>query len=66
LKDVPESAVAGAVIEKCVAGPALTTIGFEVPVIAAVTVSVAVIVWLPAFFSVALNTCTPLSAVVNV
>jgi hypothetical protein len=40
---VPTVAVAGAVTEKCVMGPPLALIGFEVPVIEAVTVSVAVI-----------------------
>ena len=64
LKDVPESAVAGAVTEKCVAVPALTVIGFEIPVIVEVTVSVAVIVWFPAVFSVAGKVPTPLVNVV--
>jgi hypothetical protein len=63
---VPAVAVAGAVTEKCVAGPAgapLTLIGPEVPVIEAVTVSVAVIVRLPTVFSVAEKVPTPLTRV---
>ena len=40
---------------RCVAAAALTTIGLVVPVMVAVTVSVAVTVWLPAVFSVTLK-----------
>lgn len=39
----------------------LTVMTFESPVIDAVAVSIAVIVWLPAVFSVAVNVCVPLS-----
>ena len=52
-KAVPDWAVDGAETEKCVAGPALTSIEEHVPVIDAIAVSVAVIVWLPAVRSVA-------------
>jgi hypothetical protein len=47
-----------------VAVPALTTIAPEVPVIDEVTVSVAVMVWLPAIFSVAENVPVPFVSVV--
>ena len=45
---------------KCVALPALTPIAADVPVIEEVTVSVALIVRLPAVLSVLLNVPTPL------
>src|SRR5258708_13744741 len=57
----PEVAAPGAETVKCVAAAALTAIVLLVPVIDAVTVSVAVIVWLPAVSSVALNVPTPLT-----
>ena len=47
-------------IEKCEAAAGLTLTAPVVRVIAAFTVSVAVIVWLPAAFSVTLNVPTPL------
>ena len=47
-----------AVIDDAV--PVLTLIAFEVPVVVAVTVSVALMVWLPAVFSVAENVPDPL------
>ena len=50
----------GAATVKCVAAAADTAIEFDVPVIEEVTVSVAVMVWLPAVFSVAENVPTPL------
>ena len=59
LSAVPAVAVAGAVTLKCVAAAAPTTIVPLVPVILDVTVSVAVIVWLPADFSVALDVTVP-------
>ena len=57
---VPAVAVAGALTTKCVAAAALTAIVPEVPVIVEVTVSVAVIVWLPAVLSVAEKVPVPL------
>jgi hypothetical protein len=60
---IPAVADAGALTLKCVTAAALTAIGPLVPVIDAVTVSVAVIVWLPAVSSVALNVPTPLVSV---
>jgi hypothetical protein len=39
---------------------------FAVPVMDAVTVSVAVMLWFPALFNVALKMCEPLSAPMNV
>src|SRR3974390_3348712 len=56
----PAVAVAGALTEKCVAAPADTAIAAELPVIDDVAVSVAVIVWLPAVFNVAVKVPTPL------
>ena len=44
LNATPPVAAAGAETAKCVAPPALTVTAFDVPVIVAVTVSVAVIV----------------------
>ena len=52
-KAVPAVAVTGAVTVKCVAAAGLTVMAFVVPVIELVAVSVAVMVWLPAVFSVA-------------
>ena len=52
LKETPAVTVAGALMAKCVAVPGLTVIAEDDPVIVAVTVSVAVIVWLAAVFSV--------------
>lgn len=45
---------------KCVAAPGFTTIVPEVPTIEAVTVSVAVMAWLPGIFRVAENVPAPL------
>ena len=44
----------------------LTVIPFCVPLMVPVTVSVAVIDWLPAVFNVALKVCAPASALTNV
>jgi hypothetical protein len=63
LKAVPAVSGVAAVTLKCVAVPVLTTIAPEVPVIDEVTVSVAVMVWLPAVFSVAVNVLVPLVSV---
>ncbi len=64
LKAVPAVAEAGAVTEKCVAAAgALTLIEFELPVMEAVTESVAVMVWLPAVFSVAEKVAVPFVSV---
>jgi hypothetical protein len=60
LNEVFWVAEAGAETLKCVAGPGFTVIPAEVPVMEEVTVSVAVMVWLPAVFSVTENTPTPL------
>ena len=60
MKAVPAVADAGAETEKWVAAAALTLIVFDVPVIEDDTVSVPVMVWLPAVFSVAENVPTPL------
>ena len=57
---VPATKVALA--DEVIAGPVLTAIRFDVPVIAAVTVSVAVMVWLPFVARVAERTLTPASA----
>ena len=62
LKAAPAVAEEGALTEKCVAPPAFTPI-VALPVIDAVTVSVAVRVWLPAVFSVAENAPVPLLSV---
>ena len=56
----PAVALAGALTAKCVTAAALTVIEFDVPVIDELTVSVAVIVWLPAVVSVAENVPEPL------
>ena len=66
LKAEPAIAVAGAEIVKCVAGPALTAMLDEVPVMEPVTESVAEIVWPPAVFSVAGNVPVPLVKVADV
>ena len=63
LKALPAVAVAGALIVKCVAVAALTVIVPVVPVMEVVTVSVAVRVWLPAVFKVALKVPAPLVSV---
>src|SRR5262249_49120672 len=60
LNAAPAVAAAGALTVKCVAVVLETAIVAEVPVIDDVTVSVAVIVWLPAVFSVALKVPRPL------
>ena len=60
LKAVPAVAEAGAETAKCVAVAALTAMVLEVPVIDAVTVSVAVRVWFPAVFKVAEKVPVPL------
>ena len=64
LNALPAVADAGADTAKCVAVPAVTLIEFDVPVIEAVTVSVAVMVCAPAVFSVAENVPVPLVRVV--
>ena len=53
LNAVPAVATAGAVTEKCVADAAPTTMLLDLPAIEAVTLSVAVSVWLPSVCSVA-------------
>jgi hypothetical protein len=60
---VPAVAVAGAETVKCVAAGELTVIVPDVPVIAVVSESVAVIVCGPAVFSVAENVPTPFVSV---
>ena len=60
LNAVPPLADDGGETVRCVAGALETTIEFEVPIIDEVTVSVAVIVRLPAVLSVAENVPTPL------
>jgi hypothetical protein len=60
LSAAPPVAVAGAETTKCVAAAALTAIVLDVPAIDAVTISVAVTVWLPAVFKVAENVPAPL------
>ena len=61
LNDCTSVTADGAVIKKWVAGPAAvdTTISALVPVVAVVDVSVAVIVWLPGVFKVALKVSVP-------
>ena len=63
LKALPAVAEAGALTVKCVAAAADTVIVPLVPVIELVTVSVAVMVWLPPVASVALNVPVPLLSV---
>jgi hypothetical protein len=63
LNEVPVITDAGAETEKWVAAAALTVIVPEVPVIEAVTVSVAVMVLAPAVFRVAENVPTPFVSV---
>ena len=63
MKALPAVAVAGAETVKCVAGAVDTTMLAEVPVIADVTESVAVTVWLPAVFRVTEKVPTPLVSV---
>ena len=53
LKDEPAVAVEGAETVKCVAGCTVTTMEFEVPVMELITVSVAVMVWVPPILRVA-------------
>ncbi len=53
LNALPAVALAGALTVKCVADAAATAMALLVPVMALVTVSVAVIVWLPAVSNVA-------------
>ena len=60
LKAVPAVAVAGAETVKCVAGPALTAMLDEVPVMEEVNESVAEIVWPLAVLSVTGNVPVPL------
>src|SRR5664279_2200915 len=62
---VPPFAVAGAETPRCVAPADATTMAALVPVMAALTVSVAVMVWLPAVVSVAGNVATPLVSVAS-
>ena len=59
LNDVPAMAVLGAFTAKCEGGAGATLMALEVPVIELVTVSVAVIVWLPVVFNVAKNEPVP-------
>ena len=63
LKAVPAVALAGALTAKCVAAAAFTAMVLLVPVIDEVVVSVAVSVWLPAVFKVAVKVPTPLVSV---
>ncbi len=63
LRAVPAVAVAGAVTEKWGAAAALILIEFEVPMIEAVAVSVAVMVWLPIVLSVAEKVAVPFVSV---
>jgi hypothetical protein len=63
LNAVAAVALAGALTVKCVAAPAATLTFADVPVIDALTLSVAASVWLPAVLSVALNVPTPLVSV---
>ena len=65
LKAILIATLPGALTAKCVAASALTAIVLLVPVIEAVTVSVAVIVWLPAVLSVALNVPAPFVRVLS-
>ena len=65
MKATPAVADAGAENAKCVARAALTAIAFDVPVIVALTVSVAVIVRLPAVRSVAEKVPTPFVSVAS-
>jgi hypothetical protein len=62
VNDVPDVAVPGATTLKCVAAAGFTVI-VAVPVIDEVTVSVAVIVRLPAVFKVAVNVLVPFVSV---
>jgi len=61
---VPTVALPGMDTWKCVANPDPTVIAWEVPVIEAVTVSVAVTVWLPSVFRVTWNSPLPFVKVV--
>ena len=60
VKAVPAVALLGAPTLKCVAAAAPTRIALLVPVMELVTVSVAVMVWLPAVRKVALKLAVPL------
>ena len=60
VKAEPAVALAGALTAKWVAAAALTAMLLLVPVMPGLTVSVAVIVWLPAVLSVALKLPVPL------
>ena len=62
---VPAVPLAGMLTVKWVAGPGATASGLEVPVMPALTVSVAVMVWQPAVSSVSLKVPTPLVSVVS-
>ena len=59
---MPAVALAGALTTKCEAAAGLTVTVPLLPVSEPLTVSVAVIVWLPAVFSVTLNVPVPWSA----
>lgn len=63
LKAVLMTTETGAATAKCVVAAGLTAIVLEVPVIEAVTVSVAVMVRFPAVFKVATNVPAPLVSV---
>jgi hypothetical protein len=63
LKAVPAVALEGALTLKCVAVAAPTVIVLVVPVMEEVTVSVAVRLWLPAVFKVALKLPVPFVSV---
>jgi hypothetical protein len=65
LNGTPVVTFAGAVTLRCVAGGGATVV-LALPVIDAVTVSVAVIDCAPVEVSVTLNVCTPASPPVNV
>ena len=60
LNAVPAATFAGADTKKCVAAPEPTVMLLEVPVIVLVTVSVALMVWLPDVFKVTENVPVPL------
>ena len=64
LNAVPADTEGDPATTKCVTTPELTRFGFEVPVIVAVTVSVAVTVWLPTVLNVTGKVPAPLVRVV--
>ena len=66
LKATPAVVLAGALTLKWLAAAGLTMIPDSLPVMVLVTVSVAVIAWVPAVFRVMLKLWTPASPAVNV